>query len=138
MVTLGRPKELTKINGKSVYLQWINEPFITPDGKHMPIGVKGFTIYMVWNKDLKYVNPEVINFVLWHEIGHIVLGHSEKIGPRNTDDENAADAFALSVMGNKFSKEDVATFCRWFGSTCGKLHRITSDYLETQYKRFGL
>ena len=140
MVKLGKPQVLTKVSDRTIYLQWVDRPFKTPDNKDMPIAVSSHTVYMVWNHLLQYVNPNVINFVLWHEIGHIVLGHYKNGGPRNIDEENAADAFALSKLeGQKlFSKEDVADFCRWFGSICGKLEKVTDEYIESQYKRFGL
>lgn len=37
-------------------------------------------------------------FSLFHELGHIVLGHVEKDGPLSKADEAAADSFAKSLM----------------------------------------
>ena len=140
---LCKPKKVYEVSGKPVYLQWISDPFETADGKKMPICVSRdrgvLTIYIVWNEDIKLLNPDVINFVLWHEIGHIALDHYKHGGPRDEKVEAEADAFSRSHVGNIFFKrEDIANFCRWFGYVCGKPEKITEYYIQSQCKRFGI
>lgn len=137
-----KPKKLTKLeNGSEVFLQWISEPKQMMDGRKMPIYVhpSSQTIYMVWNKEIGSVNTDLINFVIYHEIGHIVLGHYDRSHVRDERQEDEADAYARQKVGDiTFNKKDVEVFCRWFGNTCGKPEKITAEYISNQCKRFGI
>ena len=69
-------------------------------------------------------------FSLFHEIGHILLGHINKIGGTTDADEDAADEFARNILipqdkfynftqKHTFSKDSILTFARTIGISPG-------------------
>lgn len=69
-------------------------------------------------------------FSLFHELGHILLGHIRKSGGTSDEDEAAADVFARNTLiptesfqiftaGNSFTKESIKEFANSVNIDCG-------------------
>lgn len=109
-----------------------------PNSSPSPIFCSHNKIYLVHNENIRFINDSLLNFVLWHEVGHIY--HYDCYYERDNRDEyveERADQYARSkVDTTNVTYEDVRVFCYWFCDACGfRQNCVSREFINEIYRR---
>lgn len=130
-------RELTTLpDGREVKLVLIT-PFEGEDPYQCPIFCSYDKVYLVYDRNIMFIHEDILNFVLWHEVGHIYHCdcHYQR-DDRNEYVEDRADEYARTKVDTScVSYEDVRVFCFWFGNAFGKPECITEEFINDNYRR---